>query len=649
MMDLINAKPEFYYLQSDPLITTRASVCMELLSRINQPSYVKLAALKVLCTIYSLSSYSFNQLSKKFVGNVVNKPLAAQHAPPQNAKVDLPFFFLDQEDTTPTEAVSIQETLSFFNKIKNIAVPAKIEVVKNKYFEIVSGREFPIYKLGKRYQDLIPSSTGMIITPTVKSNLITVQETIDDPCNKLIEGDTGIGKTATVMEACHLMGIPLIRFNMSDRTTIKDFFGKIEISSGERMSFKFCEGPFTYAFENGFWLLIDEVNLAPACVVQALETALDTGILIINDDSNAAEREKKYTRHHNFRLFATQNPASGDFKSHRHALAESFASRFQTLVFHQLPPKEWEQVVKSKLLPSLAGSDVEKFALEIVDTHLKICKLLQENALLCVCSSLYTTTIREMLRWCDGIKHLVSANVKREEAFASEAFAIYAARFSPSEGFYRDLSTLCKFNPHSATRNFSATFQNDIITIKAGFYQYSVSASASDIRAVIKEFISETARSLPVVESLVAVHRSILRVVLSTEFIFAFGLQPVGFELLKSVVSEFNTVYERTGESDRALFVSTYLYVNLFRMDEPRNVIVTEIGAVLKFNCSALLTTQNSWSISSPLILSERVISAMSLLVRAIALSEPVLLIGGVASGKTKILNTLARLCSIQT
>ena len=41
-------------------------------------------------------------------------------------------------------------------------------------------------------------------------------------------------------------------------------------------SFKFVPGPFTEAFEKGYVLLLDEVNLAPNPVLQCMLSALDS-------------------------------------------------------------------------------------------------------------------------------------------------------------------------------------------------------------------------------------------------------------------------------------------------------------------------------------------------------------------------------------
>lgn len=68
-------------------------------------------------------------------------------------------------------------------------------------------------------------------------------------------------------------------------------------------------GPFSRAFRDGHWLLLDELNLAPDTVLQCIEQALDTGVLQLpghGSEPGAAIRHAE-----GFRLFATLNPNSG--------------------------------------------------------------------------------------------------------------------------------------------------------------------------------------------------------------------------------------------------------------------------------------------------------------------------------------------------
>lgn len=164
-----------------------------------------------------------------------------------------------------------------------------------------------------------PSSSSMVMTPTTEENLAQVLEAANNPlplvsgncveclfvttqccCSpQLLEGGTGVGKSATVMEAARRRGAKCLRLNMSSRVTIDDLFGKVSMES--RNKFVFVKRQFTQAFEEGHWLLLDEVNLAPDAVLQAIEIALDSGILQLTDSSSAQNYDKVIRRHPDFR------------------------------------------------------------------------------------------------------------------------------------------------------------------------------------------------------------------------------------------------------------------------------------------------------------------------------------------------------------
>src|SRR5690348_12489161 len=78
---------------------------------------------------------------------------------------------------------------------------------------------------------------------------------------------------------------PLVRFNVSDKTTEQSLFGSARFT--DRVIFK--EGPFTQAFRSGAWLLLDEVNLASTQVLSALERAIESGRLVLSVSTDELE------------------------------------------------------------------------------------------------------------------------------------------------------------------------------------------------------------------------------------------------------------------------------------------------------------------------------------------------------------------------
>ncbi|CAF3867316.1 unnamed protein product, partial [Rotaria sp. Silwood1] len=70
----------------------------------------------------------------------------------------------------------------------------------------------------------------LTLTETALENVSKVMEVINDPVPILLEGSTGVGKSASIMEAAYLCGRrELVRYNMSSRVSIADLLGKVAL------------------------------------------------------------------------------------------------------------------------------------------------------------------------------------------------------------------------------------------------------------------------------------------------------------------------------------------------------------------------------------------------------------------------------------
>ena len=91
------------------------------------------------------------------------------------------------------------------------------------------------------------------MTKTTKENLATVVEAIDSATPLLLQGATGVGKSATIAAAVEFLGKPpdtLVRMNMSSKVTVDDLLGKVMVHTGlnGREEFVFEPMPFTVAY-----------------------------------------------------------------------------------------------------------------------------------------------------------------------------------------------------------------------------------------------------------------------------------------------------------------------------------------------------------------------------------------------------------------
>lgn len=281
-------------------------------------------------------------------------------------------------------------------------------------------------------------ASGMVQTETTRANLGAVLEAADNPIPMLIEGSTGVGKSATVIAAAKLLGVELVRFNMSSRVTIDDLLGKVQLADDNK-SFVFVAQHFTKAFEGGFWLLLDELNLATDVVLQSIESAIDTRELVLRDPSSAQASMRSIAMHSSFRLFATQNPNSGFFKGKREALSASFLNRFQPLVFKSLPKAEWVIVVTKRLGAGLSKEKFEtmritEIATRITDFHVAV------QTEMCGDASkekkpYAEVSIRELLKVVDHLRWYIANGCWPASAseltaiIVFEAWGVYGARF----------------------------------------------------------------------------------------------------------------------------------------------------------------------------------------------------------------------------
>ncbi|GIQ80035.1 hypothetical protein KIPB_000761 [Kipferlia bialata] len=238
----------------------------------------------------------------------------------------------------------------------------------------------------------------------------------------LLEGPTGTAKTSTVCELARRKGQRLERFNLSEHTATANLLGRIEVTASEDRPFMFREGAFTKAYEKGYWLLLDELNLGGQGVLQCLEAVLDNDILAL--DTLGTTRE--IPRHPDFRLICTQNPSSGSFKGMRHELPPEFLSRFRKIIFPDLDHSEMTAIVQH----ILEGGQYPKargMASTLASFH--------QDASRLTCDGIMTVlTLREMKLCAEIIAQNHRANV------GELVYTVYGARYSANhEGIARAL------------------------------------------------------------------------------------------------------------------------------------------------------------------------------------------------------------------
>jgi MoxR-like ATPase len=280
---------------------------------------------------------------------------------------------------------------------------------------------------------------SFVLTPTAWRNIENVKSAATRKIPQLLQGAAGVGKTATIIEAAKQSGNSKtpIRVNLSPQTQVEDLIGKLMLIPDQQDHFGFVPHPFTIAFRDGHWLLLDELNLAPDNVLQALESALDSGILLLPEVAIGQFPSRKIEMHPNFRVFATQNPHSGFFKNAREKLSCSFLDRFSPFNFEELPESEWTPIIESKLdQRGICDKELKKkISTKIVRDHMGLCKLLRAPDFSEKASYSYIS-LRELLRIVDHLSvhyhcqpHLFKTSNSLDSLIGYELWNVYGSRF----------------------------------------------------------------------------------------------------------------------------------------------------------------------------------------------------------------------------
>lgn len=171
-----------------------------------------------------------------------------------------------------------------------------------------------------------------VLTPSATANLRRLcQAVASGPWSVLLEGPTSAGKTSLVEYLAARCGHRCVRINNHEHTDIQEYTGSYAADSKGKISFQ--EGILVQALRKGHWVILDELNLAPSEVLEALNRLLDD-----NRELYLAEINEVVKPHENFRLFATQNPAGA--YGGRKPLSKAFRNRFVEVHMSDIPEDE---------------------------------------------------------------------------------------------------------------------------------------------------------------------------------------------------------------------------------------------------------------------------------------------------------------------
>jgi midasin len=223
-----------------------------------------------------------------------------------------------------------------------------------------------------------------VVTPYVERNLLNlVRATSTRRFPVLIQGPTSSGKTSMIEFLADFSGNKFVRINNHEHTDLQEYLGTYVSGADGKLSFQ--DGLLVQAMRNGYWIVLDELNLAPTDVLEALNRLLDD-----NRELLVPETQEIVRPHENFMLFATQNPPG--LYGGRNVLSRAFRNRFLEIHFDDIPSDELETILQQRARHT-APSDCKR----IVTVYKELSRLRQSSRVFDQKHSF--ATLRDLFRW----------------------------------------------------------------------------------------------------------------------------------------------------------------------------------------------------------------------------------------------------------
>ncbi|XP_073934254.1 midasin isoform X1 [Castor canadensis] len=258
-----------------------------------------------------------------------------------------------------------------------------------------------------------------VLTSSVKLNLRDIVRVVSAGTYPvLIQGETSVGKTSLIRWLAAATGNHCVRINNHEHTDIQEYIGCYTSDSSGKLVFK--EGVLIDAMRKGYWIVLDELNLAPTDVLEALNRLLDD-----NRELLITETQEVVKAHPRFMLFATQNPPG--LYGGRKVLSRAFRNRFVELHFDELPSAELETILHKRCsLPPSYCSRLVKVMLDLQSYRRSSSVFAGKQGFI---------TLRDLFRWAE--RYRLAEQTEKEydwlQHLANDGFMLLAGRVRKRE------------------------------------------------------------------------------------------------------------------------------------------------------------------------------------------------------------------------
>ena len=254
------------------------------------------------------------------------------------------------------------------------------------------------------------NKNNFILTPMFIKHLETLIQIVSlSNYAVLLEGPTSCGKTSIVEFLAKCLNQKILRINNNQNTEVEEYLGSY--TTDKNGNFYFNEGFLVKAVKEGFWIILDEINLAPSEVLEALNRLLDDNRELYLPESNTVIKA-----HENFRIFAAMNPS--ETYAGRKDLSDAFKNRFIHLFFNNIPNKELITIIQKRCEIPLSRAEIMINIFSDLQMIRSQDKIFQKNE--------GFITIRDLIKWG-------SRDIDSYEKLAMEGFILLGEKLSNNE------------------------------------------------------------------------------------------------------------------------------------------------------------------------------------------------------------------------
>ena len=346
--------------------------------------HIRYLAIRIFCQLLNASDLKLEQLIAEHVGK--DEAVMAQV---DSEEIDLGFLSLH-------ERLRVKRTLKLRDDRKKI-----LQQDAEPNFHHLTPYVLPYGDvLLPRPAGPIGDSDSLVTTPTTKQNLQNLAGMLQRGESILLHGLPGVGKSSLVHEIAKQLGMysEMVTLHLNEQTDAKMLIGLYSTDS-KPGSFQWRPGVLTTAVREGRWVLVEDLDRAPAEVLSTLLPLIERRELLI------PSRGEKIRAAESFRLFGTMRTFKGIRR--QDSLENIVGMRFwQSMYVTPLEPTELFDIV-TKRFPIL-----HRLVSDILAVYDRLNRLTSNQGFMARGRSIMDRqlSLRDLLKWCRRLQEcLLSA------------------------------------------------------------------------------------------------------------------------------------------------------------------------------------------------------------------------------------------------